>query len=94
MPPIISRKPRASMTMVGLALMKLASGVAATRMTMTVTTTAMIMIGTCSVMPTAVMMLSTEKTRSSRMIWLIAAANPMPAVLRSKTSGPGSGSTL
>ncbi len=53
------------MTTVGLRSMKLASGVAASSMTVTATMTATTMIGTCGVMPTAVMMLSTEKTRSS-----------------------------
>ncbi len=71
--PIISRKASASMTIVGFFSMKLASGVAASSITVTATTTAMTMIGRCGVMPTAVMMLSTEKTRSSSRIWPMAA---------------------
>lgn len=43
--PIMIRKPRASITTVGLSLMNLASGSAATSITMTEVTTAMIMIG-------------------------------------------------
>ena len=61
------------MTTVGLALMKLASGVAATSITVTAASTAITMIGMSSVMPTAVTMLSIEKTRSSSRIWPIAA---------------------
>ncbi len=61
------------MTMVGLRSMKLASGVAANSMTVTAATTATIMIGRCGVMPTAVMMLSIEKTRSRMRICTIAA---------------------
>ncbi|MOA43506.1 hypothetical protein D3C78_1656690 [compost metagenome] len=44
--PIISRKPRASMTMVGFLSMKSARGSEARSMTMTAMTTATIMIGT------------------------------------------------
>ena len=50
--------------------MNAASGPTATIITPTATTTAMTMIGKCSVMPTAVMMLSTEKTMSIMMIWM------------------------
>ena len=66
--PIMIRKPSASITTVGLALMKLASGVAANSITPTATTTAITITGTCGVMPTAVMMLSTENTMSSTRI--------------------------
>ncbi len=55
-------------------------------MTVTATTTATTMIGRCGVMPTAVMMLSTEKTRSSSRIWPIAAAKPVVAELAMKSS--------
>lgn len=72
--PIIRRKESASITTVGLAPMKLPRVFAATSITMTVTTTAITMISTCSVMPTAVMMLSTKKTRSSTRICPMAAA--------------------
>ncbi len=92
--PIIIRKPKASMTMVGFLLMKLASGSAASSMTATATSTAMTMIGICSVMPTAVMMLSIENTRSSIRICPIAAVKVMLPALLSNISGPGSGSTL
>ena len=53
--PIISRKPSASITIVGFFSMKLASGVAATSITVIATITAMYMIASSSVMPTAVM---------------------------------------
>ena len=62
------------MTMVGLLPMKRASGSAASSMTATATRTAANMIGRSSVMPTAVMMLSSEKTMSSTRIWPIAEA--------------------
>ena len=52
--------------------MKFASGVAATSITVIATITAMYMIARWSVMPTAVMIESTEKTRSSTRIWKIA----------------------
>ncbi|MNL50179.1 hypothetical protein D3C87_1731740 [compost metagenome] len=87
--PIISRKPSASITMVGLRSMKCASGSAASSIVSTATITAITITGTCSVMPTAVMIESIEKTRSSSRIWKItppkvtAAARPP-----SKTSGP------
>jgi hypothetical protein len=84
--PIMIRKPRASITTVGLSLMNLASGSAATSITITALITAMIMIGRCSVMPTAVMMLSIENTMSSIRIWKIAAAKPMVTVLPSLDS--------
>ena len=58
--------------MVGFCSMKLASGVAATNITVIATITAMYMIASSSVMPTAVMIESTEKTRSSSRIWKIA----------------------
>ena len=70
--PIISRKPSASITIVGFFSMKLASGVAATSITVIATMTAMYMIASSSVMPTAVMIESTENTRSSSRIWKIA----------------------
>ena len=73
--PIMIRKPSASMTTVGLALMKLASGVAASSITTTATTTAITITGRCGVMPTAVMMLSTENTMSSTRICPITAPN-------------------
>src|SRR3546814_20768981 len=93
--PIISRKPSASMTTVGFFAMKFASGVAAVNITATATSTAITMIGTWSVMPTAVMIESIEKTRSSRMIWKIAALTVSPATfLVSNTSSLGSRLTL
>ena len=78
-PPIISRKPSASMTMVGLLPMKRASGSAATIIRPTATSTAITMIGMSSVMPTAVMMLSSENTRSSSRIWPMTPATVTPA---------------
>ncbi|CLQ41024.1 Uncharacterised protein [Mycobacterium tuberculosis] len=59
--------------------MKLASGVAAISMTVTADMTATIMIGRWGVMPTAVMMLSIEKTRSRRRICPIAALKVIEA---------------
>ncbi|MNP69270.1 hypothetical protein D3C76_1653430 [compost metagenome] len=53
--------------------MNFASGVAASNMTVTAVTTAMTMIWICGVMPTAVMMLSIEKTRSRIRICTITA---------------------
>ncbi len=82
------------MTMVGLWWMNRASGSAASSITVTATTTAITMMGTCSVMPTAVMMLSSENTRSSRRIWKIADAKLICAAPLSSMSGPWSGSTL
>ena len=71
------------MTTVGLASMKRDSGPEATSITTTATTTAMTMMPISSVMPTAVMIESTEKTRSSRRIWTITA--PMVAVAALET---------
>jgi len=68
--PIIRRKLSASIKTVGLRWMNAASGATATIITPTATTTAMTMIGKYSVMPTAVMILSTEKTMSIMMIWM------------------------
>ncbi len=91
--PIINRKASASITIVGWALMKSESGFAASSMASTATMTATTMMGTCGVMPTAVMMLSTENTMSSKRICPMADPNPSTAVLRSKMVGAGSGST-
>ncbi len=88
--PIMMRKPSASITTVGFAAMKRESGSAAISITVTAVTTAITMIGTCSVMPTAVMIESIEKTRSSTRIWPIAAAKPMLAPLPAFSSGFGS----
>ncbi|MNT61740.1 hypothetical protein D3C72_1994030 [compost metagenome] len=69
--------------------MKLASGVAANSIAITAAITATNMIWTCSVMPTAVMMLSIENTRSSSRIWPIAAAKlcaTLPGPLPSPSS--------
>ncbi len=62
--PIISRKASASITMVGFFSMKRDSGFTATSITVTATMTAMYMMAISSVMPTAVMIESIEKTRS------------------------------
>ncbi len=70
--PIIRRNPSASMTMVGFAWMKAESGLTASIITATATSTAITITGTSSVMPTAVMMESTENTRSSIRICTIA----------------------
>ena len=59
--------------------MNAANGPTATIITPTATTTAMTMIGKYSVMPTAVMMLSTEKTMSIMMIWMRPAMRPSGA---------------
>ncbi len=59
--------------------MKLASGLAASSMARTATTTAMTMTGISSVIRTAVIMLSIENTRSSKRIYVIAAPKVMPA---------------
>ena len=91
--PIMRRKPSASMTMVGLAAMKRPSGSAANSITAMATITAMYMMARCSVMPTAVMIESTENTRSSSRIWKMA-----PPTVRvtwpTMFSLPSSGSTV
>ena len=84
--PIIKRKPSASMTMVGFFSMKSASGVAASIITDTATITAIYMMAISSVMPTAVMMESMEKTRSSSNIWKIAPASVSCRVLATEAS--------
>ncbi|MNN95395.1 hypothetical protein D3C81_2141910 [compost metagenome] len=75
-------------------MMNLANGSAANNITSTDTTTAMIMIGKCSVMPTAVMMLSMENTMSSIRIWPIAAAKPRVTVDVLDVGSSGAGSML
>jgi hypothetical protein len=83
------------MTTVGLLLMKLPSGSAASSITVTATITATIMIGRWSVMPTAVRIESIENTMSSRMIWKIAPPTlEIAAVLTSGADSSASGSTL
>ena len=87
------------MTTVGFLLMKLASGSAASSMTVTATSTATTMMGRCSVMPTAVRMESIEKTRSSRMIWKMAApalemTTSLALPFLSSMSWLGAGSTV
>ncbi len=62
--------------------MKPASGPEATIITPTAKTTAITMIGNSLVIPTAVMMLSTEKTMSMRTIWTKADADAEPGAFR------------
>ena len=81
------------MTTVGLRWTKFASGSAAISMAPTATTTAIIITGTCGVMPTAVMMLSIEKTRSRARIWAITDAKPLVATRPPSAAGRFSGST-
>ena len=69
----MTRNASASITSAGLRSMTRASGSAANSMMPTVMTTAATMIGTSSVMPTAVRIESTEKTMSIAMIWAMAA---------------------
>ena len=80
--PIIRRKLKASIRTVGLRWMKAPSGPEATIITATATTTATTMIGNSLVMPTAVMMLSIEKTMSISTIWTNAAITPSRAGVR------------
>ena len=87
--PIIRRKPSASITTLGLRRMKAASGPEAAIISPTATTTAAIMIGRWSVMPTAVSMLSMENTMSSTRICTITPAklrDTWPEAARSSTS--------
>src|SRR5271165_4795666 len=81
------------MSTVGLRWMKPASGPEATIITATAKTTAIAMIANSLVMPTAVMMLSTEKTMSMRTIWTSAERTPSGAGLVEPSSS-ASGSTL
>ncbi len=87
--PIIKRKLSASISTVGLRWTKSPSGPEANIIARTATVTAATMIGNSLVMPTAVMMLSTEKTMSITTIWMSAAATPRraPASVSSSASG-------
>ncbi|MCY1227726.1 hypothetical protein D9M72_400120 [compost metagenome] len=73
--------------------MKLASGVAANSIAITAAITATNMICTCSVMPTAVMMLSIENTRSSTRIWPMAEAKLCTALAAPPSSASSSAET-
>ena len=72
--PTRSRNDSASILTVGWLLTKSPTGLAATSMTIMAMTTAVIMIGSWSVMPTAVMIESSANTTSRMMIWTTAAA--------------------
>ena len=75
--PTRSRKDSASILTVGWLLTKSPTGLAATSMTIIAMTTAVIIIGSWSVMPTAVMIESSENTMSRMMIWTTAAQKVM-----------------
>src|SRR5690606_17100341 len=87
--PISRMKASASILMVGLASMKLPSGLAASSMIATATSTATTITGIWSAMPTAVITESSENTMSITAIWAITTQNTCEAmVVRGSSSWP------